>query len=73
LLFKDGRGAFLLKIKKTGQTNKADLPSIGSDTILQLKNAGLIGLVVDSENCIAIRKKEIIKLADENGLFIYGI
>jgi DUF1009 family protein len=73
LIYRDGNGAFLLKIKKKSQTDKADLPSIGADTILQLKNSGLTGLVVDCENCLAIKKEEIIELADKNGIFVYGI
>jgi DUF1009 family protein len=73
LIYKDGRGAFLLKTKKLSQTNKADLPSIGVDTITQLKNSGLIGLVADYKNCIAIDKEKIIKQADKDGIFVYGI
>ncbi|MDR0572293.1 MAG: UDP-2,3-diacylglucosamine diphosphatase LpxI [Rickettsiales bacterium] len=73
LIYKEGRGAFLLKIKKLNQTDKADLPSIGVDTITQLKNSGLVGIVVDYKNCVVICRDEVVKEADRNGIFIYGI
>jgi DUF1009 family protein len=73
LIHKTGRGAILVKMKKLTQTDMADLPSIGTDTIGQLKDSGLIGLVVDYKNCIALGAKEIIELADQSGLFVYGI
>jgi DUF1009 family protein len=73
LIYSSGSGAFLIKIKKIGQTDKADLPSIGKDTLLQLKNSGLAGLVIDYKNCLAIKKNDIIDFADKNGLFIYGV
>jgi DUF1009 family protein len=73
LIYNQGGGAFLLKIKKIRQNDKVDLPSIGKDTILQLKGSGLAGLVADYKNCLVMRREEIIRLADENGLFIYGI
>ena len=67
------RKPILVKIKKTNQTRKADLPSIGEDTIRQVKEAGFAGIAIDFENTILINKKEIIKIANENGLFIIGI
>lgn len=67
------RKPILVKIKKTNQTRKADLPSIGEDTIKQVKEAGFAGIAIDFENTILINKKEIIKIADESGLFIMGI
>jgi DUF1009 family protein len=73
LIYKIGRGAVLVKMKKLTQTDAADLPSIGTDTILQLKDSGLVGLAIDYKNCIALGAKEIVELADQNGIFIYGI
>ncbi len=68
-----GRGPILLKMKKTNQTRQADLPSIGPDTIMQLHDAGFCGLVVDSQNCLAISIKKTLDLADKYNIFIYGI
>ncbi len=71
--YNTGRKPVLVKIKKTNQTTKADLPSIGEDTIKQIKAAGFAGIAVDFENTLVLNKNETIKLADKNGLFIFGI
>jgi UDP-2,3-diacylglucosamine hydrolase len=68
-----GRKPILVKIKKSNQTKKADLPSIGEDTIKQAKIAGFAGIAIDFENTLVINKYETIKLANKNKLFIFGI
>ena len=73
LKYLQSRKPILVKIKKTNQTKKIDLPAIGKETILQLKDAGFAGIAFDSENGIIINYDETIKLAEENQIFIYGI
>ncbi|MDD2839661.1 MAG: UDP-2,3-diacylglucosamine diphosphatase LpxI [Rickettsiales bacterium] len=68
-----GRKPILVKMKKINQTKKADLPSIGEDTIKQIKEAGFAGVAVDFENTLVIDKDKTIKLADKNELFIIGM
>lgn len=69
----DRRKPILIKIKKLNQTRKADLPSIGEDTIQQLIDAGFSGLAVDADNTLVIEKFKMIKLADKNNIFIIGV
>ena len=62
----------LVKMVKQNQTLKADLPTIGLDTIKQLEKSGFAGIAVDAYGCQVLHKKEVIQLADEKGLFIIG-
>jgi len=73
LKYTKGRKPILVKIKKINQTKKADLPVIGLDTIKQITKAGFAGIVIDGSNCIVSRKSEVLKLADTNKIFIFGI
>ena len=73
LKYTSGRKPILVKIKKIRQTRKADLPTIGCDTIKQVKYAGFAGIAIDHENCLVINRDDTIKLANENNIFIMGI
>ena len=71
LKYIDGK-PILVKIKKLAQTRKADLPTIGVNTIQQLYDAGFAGIALDSKNCLVIDPKETIVLANKLSIFIYG-
>lgn len=71
--YRSGRGAILVKIKKIGQTEKIDLPSIGPDTVEQLHQNGMIGIAFDYKNCIIIDKEKVIELANRYKIFLYGV
>ncbi|HSQ97370.1 MAG TPA: UDP-2,3-diacylglucosamine diphosphatase LpxI [Rickettsiales bacterium] len=71
--YNTGRKPILVKIKKINQTKKADLPSIGEETIKQVKSAGFAGIAVDFENNLIINKSGTIKEADKSGLFLFGV
>jgi len=73
LKYTTGRKPILVKIKKTKQTRKIDLPAIGGDTITQVKQAGFAGIAIDSDNGLIIDKDSTIKYADKNKIFINGI
>ncbi len=65
--------AILVKVKKPNQTRKADLPTIGLQTILNAKKAGVKGIVIEAENTIFLDKEECIKTADESDIFIISV
>ena len=71
--YKKGRKPILIKIKKIGQTNKIDLPSIGPNTIEQLHKNGFAGLVLDNQNCIIINKYNTLKVSEKMGIFVFGV
>ena len=73
LKYNTGRKPVLVKIKKSKQTRKIDLPAIGEDTITQVKQAGFAGIAIDADNGLIINKESTIQSADRNKIFINGI
>lgn len=73
LKFENGRKPILIKMKKIGQNTKVDLPSLGVSTIRNLNQAGFAGVIVEADSSLIINQKEVIKQADEYGLFLLGI
>ena len=73
LQFRQGNKMILVKMKKHNQSTKIDLPALGVETIKNLANCGFAGVAVQANYCLIINQKEVIKLADEFGLFIIGI
>lgn len=63
----------LIKISKPLQLEKIDLPTIGVDTIENIKKGNFRGIAVESGRCIVLEKEKVIALADELGLFLIGI
>ena len=66
-------GGVLVKIAKTGQSQDVDLPTIGPDTIRQIKAAGFAGIALGARNTQIIDYDETIRLANEYNLFIVGV
>jgi hypothetical protein len=62
--------AVLVKMKKRGQSMKADLPTIGIETVRNCANAGIKGIAIQANSTLFLNKDEAIKVADELGLFI---
>jgi len=73
LKYKNGRKPVLIKMKKSGQTKKADIPVIGRNTIKQLKKAGFAGIVIDALNCLILEKDITLYSAEKAGIFVVGI
>jgi DUF1009 family protein len=64
------KNAILIKMKKSGQTSKADLPTIGVNTIEKCHQSNIIGIAIQANTTLVLDKENIIKKADELGLFI---
>lgn len=73
LLQQEGSGAILVKMKKPVQDTRIDLPTIGINSIINAAGSGLRGIAVEAGGVIIVNKKEVIKKADELGLFVIGI
>jgi DUF1009 family protein len=67
------RGGVLVKRPKPGQELRADLPAIGPDTAKNAAAAGLAGITVMSGYVLAAERSDMIRLADERGLFVAGV
>ncbi len=66
--YKDG--AVLVKLKKKKQSRKADLPTIGIDTIKNCHNSQIKGIAIEAKSTLILEKEQVIKKADELGIFI---
>ncbi len=69
---KDKRG-ILIKLPKLKQDLRVDIPTIGLDTFKDCNNVGIKGIVVKSNQNIILNKKESIKYANRNKLFLIAI
>jgi DUF1009 family protein len=68
-----GRGGVLVKVKKPGQERRADLPTIGPDTVWGAAEAGLAGIAVHAGQCLIVERAETIAAADRARLFVIGV
>ncbi|MDN2581555.1 UDP-2,3-diacylglucosamine diphosphatase LpxI [Aquibium sp. ELW1220] len=66
-------GGVLVKCAKPGQELRADLPTIGPDTVAEVHDAGLSGIAVEAGRAIVLRQADVIESADRLGLFVVGI
>lgn len=64
------QNAILVKMKKTKQSTKADLPTIGVKTIKNAVAAGIIGIAIQANSTLVLQKDEVIKAANEAGIFL---
>lgn len=69
---KDGRGV-LVKMKKTTQEHRIDLPAIGEDTIKALHAAGFGGVAIEANNGLILDLDNVKETADKLGIFIIGV
>jgi len=60
----------LVKFPKKKQDLRIDLPTIGLKTLIQCKKAGLKGVVLKSKQNVCLDKKQLIKFANKNKMFI---
>jgi DUF1009 family protein len=63
----------LAKAAKPGQELRVDLPTIGPETVRRAARAGLAGIVGEAGQLLVLRRPETVGLADEAGLFIWGV
>lgn len=72
-LGRDGPGGVLVKLRKPQQEGRADLPTIGVETVEGAHRAGLRGIAVTAGGTIIVDRPAVIERADALGLFILGI
>ncbi|AKK20109.1 UDP-2,3-diacylglucosamine diphosphatase LpxI [Candidatus Liberibacter africanus] len=68
-----GTSGVLVKICKSQQDMRADLPSIGEKTVQNVIRAGLSGIALEAGKSLVLEKELVKKHADEAGIFIFGI
>jgi UDP-2,3-diacylglucosamine hydrolase len=67
-----GRGV-LVKMPKSGQDLRYDLPTVGARTVEGAAKAGLAGIAIAAANTLAADPQAMIEAADNGGLFVMGI
>lgn len=66
------RRGLLVKVMKPGQEIRVDMPTIGPNTVVMAKSAGLDGIVIHAGYTIIVEIQKTIKLANKSGLFLLG-
>jgi DUF1009 family protein len=72
-LARPGPGGVLVKLAKAGQDRRADLPTLGKQTIQNANMAGLRGIAFEAGGTILTDRQEMITAADAAGLFLIGV
>ncbi len=72
-LARPGPGGVLVKLAKSGQDRRADLPTLGRQTIQNASLAGLRGIAFEAGGTILTDRQEMIEAADAAGLFLIGV
>lgn len=67
-----GTGGILVKAPKTGQETRADLPSIGPDTITEAVNAGLSAIAIETGGAMILGRSETLARAEREGIALFG-
>ena len=72
-LRRGGPGGVLVKLKKPGQERRADLPTIGPQTLRTAAEAGLRGIAIEAGGALVLDREALVAAADEAGLFVIGV
>lgn len=68
----NGKKGVLVKFCKPKQDMRADLPTIGPETVDHAKQAGLAGIILEAGRSFILDREQTIGAADDAGLFIQG-
>ena len=71
-LHREGPGGVLVKLPKPGQEKRADLPTIGPQTIENADKAGIRGIAIHASDTLFVDREQTIAVADLLGLFIFS-
>ncbi len=69
----ENHGGYLFKSSKIGQDLDMDMASIGVETIAQVKEANLAGIVLGAERSLILDKRKTLEAADAAGIFVLGV
>ena len=72
-LARPGPGGVLVKLVKPGQDRRADLPTIGPETLRGAAGAGLRGVAFEAGGTILAERGAAVAAADATGLFLLGL
>jgi UDP-2,3-diacylglucosamine hydrolase len=67
-----GKGFVVVKMARSNQDMRYDVPAMGVKTLKLIKSLGGKGIIIETEKTFMLNRKDVIKYADSNNLFIYG-
>ncbi len=68
-----GPGGVLVKLVKPGQERRADLPTIGPETVRGAAAAGLRGIAFEAGGTLIAERAATVAAADDMGVFLLGL
>lgn len=68
-----GADTILVKTSRPQQDMRVDVPAIGLRTLETAIQAKVKGIVIEAGKVIFMDKEEVVKMADEHGIFIAGV
>ena len=66
-------GPILIKISKTNQDKRVDLPTAGPETVDNAIRSGFQGLALEANNSLLLDKDRVIEIAEKNSFFVIGV
>ncbi len=72
-LRREGPGGVLVKCAKPGQERRADLPTIGPNTVILAHAAGLRGIAIEAGATLIVDRQAVAAEADRLGLFVVAV
>ncbi len=72
-LRREGSGGVLVKLCKPGQDARADLPTIGPQTVVAAAAGGLAGIAIEAGAALVLDREAVIEAADQKGIFVLGL
>lgn len=68
--FTNGKGGVVCKVEKPLQDIRFDIPTVGMDTLINMKKSGCSLLALEEKKTFIIDKEDVVKFADENNISI---
>lgn len=72
-LQKTARGGVLVKLPKPNQSHLIDLPTIGLQTLENVKSSGLKGIAIGAKSTLILDRETFIKTANEMKIFLVAL
>jgi len=68
-----GKGCRVIKVGRSNQDFRVDVPTVGIETIEIMKSIGADSLFIEAESVYMVDKEDMLRLADEYNISVYGI
>ncbi|MAR63819.1 MAG: hypothetical protein CMP43_02320 [Rickettsiales bacterium] len=70
---KNIKQAVLVKMIKSKQDIRVDLPTVGMKTVKKIKKYSLRGIAYSSNLTVILEKSKVIDFCDRNKIFLFGV